>query len=202
MKLLEMSDETLVSLSQKGDNGATDTILERYKPMVRKKVNSRYLFLKGAEKEDLIQEGMIGLFQALRDYKEDREASFKTFASICISGQMNHAITAATREKHQPLNNAISLEGSQDQGDGDAIGELAKDFVIRNPESQIIDSENVETLLLKIQESLSKMEWQVFCLYVDGMDYKSIAKKLNKSEKSIDNALGRIKHKISSLISK
>lgn len=193
-----LSDEQLVALSQAGDSMATNEVLERYKSVVRRKANT--LFLMGADSEDLIQEGMIGLFLALREYDSSKEASFKTFANICVSGQMHHAITAAARDKHKPLNAAMSLDMEQHDGQGDSLSNLILGEEMKDPEKLIIDQENVLGLMSDIREVLSKMEWQVFELYIDGFGYRKIARKLNKSEKSIDNALHRIKKKIAQLL--
>lgn len=194
----QRSDELLVVKSQQGDNQATNELLERYKPMVRKKSNT--MFLMGADSEDLIQEGMIGLFLALREYDPKREASFKTFANICVSGQMHRAIEAASRDKHKPLNAAVSLDVEQHDGDGDTLESILYDMGARDPENLYIDHESVEHLMNDIKGLLSKLEWAVFERYIEGESYKTIARSLGKSEKSIDNALNRIKNKTSLLL--
>lgn len=194
----ELSDNELVLLSQQGDHEATNELLERYKPMVRRKSNT--LFLMGADAEDLIQEGMIGLFLALREFDPKREASFKTFANICVSGQMNHAIRAALREKHKPLNGALSLDVEQHEGEGDTLESLLLDLEEKEPENLYIEQENVTDLMSRIKKALSELEWQVFCRYIHGDGYREIARALNKSEKSIDNALNRIKKKAGALL--
>ncbi len=197
-ELLNLTDESLVAKSKEGDLAATNILLDRYKPLVRKKANA--LFLVGAEMEDLIQEGMIGLFTALKQYDEKKDASFKTYASICVNGQMHHAITAANRNKHMPLNGYVSLNEEHHEGEGDTLLNLLMDIPERDPESLIIDKENVDGLLKKIKDSLSQMEWQVFSRYISGQNYKTIAESLDKAPKSIDNALNRIKRKISQLL--
>ena len=194
------TDEELVSLSQNGDVEALNIVLDRYKPMVRGKANT--LFLMGADSEDLIQEGMIGLFLALREYKSDKNASFKTFANLCVSGQMNKAIEAANRNKHIPLNGYISLSGHDDASGEEKVNNYLSDSNVDNPENLYIDKENVDFLMDRIQETLSPMEWTVFLKYIEGNNYRSIAKELDKSDKSIDNALHRIKTKIGNLLSK
>ena len=198
MNSKEKSDEQLVALSQQGDHEATNLLLERYKPMVRGKANT--LFLMGADAEDLIQEGMIGLFLALREYDSKREASFRTFANICVAGQMHHAITAAARDKHKPLNKALSLDAEPSDGEGDSLENLLVGMDEKDPENLYIDQENVANLMTRIRGVLSKMEWEVFNLYINGDNYRSIAENLHKSDKSVDNALNRIKKKISLLI--
>lgn len=195
-KMQKMADDELVLLSQQGDHEATNELLERYKPMVRKKSNT--LFLMGADAEDLIQEGMIGLFLALREYRPSREASFKTYANICVAGQMHHAIAAAAREKHKPLNKAVSLDTENDEGN--TLENLLIDIEEKDPENLYIDQENVTDLMSRIHHSLSVLEWKVFCMYIHGDNYRVIAQKLDKSEKSIDNALNRIKSKTMALL--
>lgn len=194
MASIEQSDEQLVALSQQGDHEATNLLLERYKPMVRGKANT--LFLMGADAEDLIQEGMIGLFLALREYDSKREASFRTYANICVAGQMHHAIAAAARDKHKPLNKALSLDVEQHDGEGDTLEDFLMGMEEKDPENLYIDQENVASLMTKIRGVLSKMEWEVFNLYINGDNYRTIAEKLHKSDKSIDNALNRIKKKV------
>ena len=198
LRLKKMQDDELVLLSQQGDHEATNELLERYKPMVRKKSNT--LFLMGADAEDLIQEGMIGLFLALREYDAAREASFKTYANICVAGQMHHAIAAAAREKHKPLNGAMSLDMEQHEGEGDTLESLLIDIEENEPENLYIDQENVTDLMSRIHHALSPLEWQVFCNYIRGENYRDIARSLDKSEKSIDNALNRIKKKTMALL--
>lgn len=194
MANIEKSEEELVALSQQGDHEATNLLLEKYKPMVRGKANT--LFLMGADAEDLIQEGMIGLFLALREYDSKREASFRTFANICVAGQMHHAITAASRDKHKPLNKALSLDVEQYGGEGDTLEEFLMGMDEKDPENLYIDQENVASLMARIRGVLSKLEWEVFTLYINGENYRSIAQKLGKSDKSVDNALNRIKKKV------
>lgn len=192
MNLLQ--DEELVRASQKGDVEATNELLNRYKPLVRKKSNT--LFLMGADTEDLIQEGMIGLFMAMRQYDESLGASFKTYANICIGGQMHHAISAASRNKHMPLNEALSLDAGGDEESGEAFLESVLSIRAGDPERLYLDQEAVSDLMLNLKENLSPLEWQVFSRYIEGMSYKDIAKELGKSDKTIDNALHRMKQKV------
>ena len=192
------ADEALCALAASGVREAEEVLVTRYGRLVR--TCARPFFLVGGDSEDLIQEGMIGLFLALREYNPDREASFRTYANICIAGQMNHAIAAASRDKHKPLNGAVSLDVEQNDGEGNTLENLLINMDERDPENLYIDQENVTDLMGKIKNSLSELEWQVFCMYVNGDNYKNIAAKLGKSDKSIDNALNRIKNKTSALL--
>ena len=164
-------------------------VLEKYKPLVRKKTNAMYLI--GGETEDLIQEGMIGLFKAVRDYQPDKDATFQTFASICVDRQIYNAIQSSNRQKHQPLNSYVSLS-EQDGENEEHLG----DTWVENPESIIIDQENVENLEQEITTTLSPMENQVLEYYLAGNGYGEIAELMGKTPKSIDNALRRIRTKI------
>lgn len=192
-----LSDEELVKLSRSGDKDATNTLMERYKGLVRKNTNRLYLI--GGDTEDLIQEGMIGLFNAINTFDASKNASFKTFAEICIKGQMSHAIEAANRFKHIPLNSYISFDIEIHDGEGDTLGNTLEDSSEKEPLNQYIDKENVTNMLDLIKGTLSKMEFKVFVQYINGRTYKEIAKNMNKTDKSIDNALNRIKRKISAL---
>ncbi|HEY9574092.1 MAG TPA: sigma-70 family RNA polymerase sigma factor [Lachnospiraceae bacterium] len=184
-----LSDEELILLAKKDRERSGEIVeflLEKYKPLVKKK--ARTLFLIGGEREDLIQEGMIGLFRAIEDYRREKKASFYTFASLCIDRQMYGAIEKQNRRKHSPLNEYVSMseiEGGE---------EFAKQRL--NPEKLLIDQENLDKLFMDIQKLLSSFELRVLDLYLEGNDYRQIAKHLKKSEKSIDNALQRIKGKL------
>ena len=178
-----IKDEELISRFKNGESEILDYLMEKYKNMVRKK--ARTMFLIGGENDDLIQEGMIGLFKAVRDYQPDRDAAFQTFASICVDRQ------SSNRQKHQPLNSYISLseqDGENEEHLGDNWGE--------NPESIIIDQENVQDLEQEITATLSPMENQVLEYYLAGNGYGEIAQIMGKTPKSIDNALQRIRIKI------
>ena len=192
-----MTDEEMVKLAQSGDTESMNSLMEKYKVTVRKKANT--LFLIGGDTEDLIQEGMIGLFTAINTYDISKNASFKTFANMCIAGQMNHAIEAANRFKHGPLNSYISYDIKLTEDDDESLLDVIEDIEEHEPENQYIDKENVRNMLIKIKETLSPLEWDVFLLHVNGTNYHEIADKLNKSEKSIDNALNRIKQKVTKL---
>lgn len=194
----DYTDEQLITMLRDGDDKIMDFLMEKYKYLVRKKSNA--LFLLGGDTDDLIQEGMIGLFKAVRDYDVSR-SSFYHFAELCISRQIYTAIEAAARKKHGPLNSYVSLShGPEDPG------ELPIDETLtvrnRNPEQILIDRENVDLFLEKINAHLSRMERQVLDLYLEGMNYRQIAREMDKPEKSIDNALQRIRGKVQKLIRK
>lgn len=200
----ESSDEELILRLRDGEESIIDYIMDKYKNLVRSKAKSMYIL--GADRDDLIQEGMIGLFKAVRDYDAGRDASFFTFADLCVSRQMYTAIQAAGRQKHTPLNTYISLyAGSTEQ---DAEGRESewelKGSVLsqteRNPEELLIDKENVERLERTIEKELSSFEKQVLDLYLTGMKYSQIARVLGRDEKSTDNALQRIKSKLKKAI--
>ena len=188
-----LSDEMLVKLSAEGDLIATEYILARYKNLVRSR--ARMYFLAGADKEDLIQEGMIGLFKAIRDYDESKEASFYHFAELCINRQIYSAIEASNRKKHAPLNSYISFYSDSNE-DGVAVEDLLGADFLSNPEEVVIAQESQEILLQKLRAKLSKFEQNVLDDYLSGMNYQQIAEKMGKSPKAIDNALQRIKGKM------
>ena len=196
-KYSDEKDEVLIQKLRDGENDITDFIMNKYKNLVRKKAQSMRIL--GADKDDLIQEGMIGLFKAIRDYDCGRDASFYTFADLCISRQMYSAVEASLRKKHIPLNSYISLYSRIDEEDtaSDATLEnaLASDKEM-TPEQQLIDRENVRLLENAIEKDLSAVERRVLGLYLTGMSYTQIAKVLNKDEKSTDNALHRAKSKL------
>lgn len=186
------TDEELVKLIRQGREELTDYILEKYKPLVRKKTNAMYLI--GGEPEDLIQEGMIGLFQAIRDYREEKASSFYHFAELCIVRQLYSALEASNRKKHFPLNSYVSLS-EQESGDGGALFDtLAAET--ESPEQQVIAQEVWEDFRKRLTGNLSKMENQVLIFYLKGYNYIQIAELMEKSPKSIDNALQRIRQKI------
>ena len=200
----ETTDEELLCRLRDGESAIMDFLMEKYKYLVKNK--ARTMFILGADTEDLIQEGMIGLFKAVRDYDCGRDASFYTFADLCIARQMYTAIQASGRKKHMPLNSYISIYGSVVQEDAREDGaEVVLVNVLpageeSNPEELIIDRENVEQLEQNIQKELSPFEKQVLDLHITGMNYVEIAKVLGKDEKSTDNALQRIRTKMKKLL--
>lgn len=191
------TDEMLIERLRDGERDITDFIMNKYKNLVRSKAKSMYIL--GADTEDLIQEGMIGLFKAIRDYDPGRDASFFTFAELCISRQMYTAVQASNRKKHMPLNSYISLYGTTENEE--FINFLAFETQ-KDPEQLLIDKENVLLLERKIEEELSAFEKQVLDLYLTGMSYTQIARVLGRDEKSTDNALQRLKTKIRRVITK
>ncbi len=191
----QQTDGALIRRLRQGDGRIMDYLLDKYKPLVRKNANSLYLI--GGDTDDLIQEGMIGLFKAIRDYDEV-SGSFFSFAELCIRRQMYTAIQAAARKKHIPLNSYVSLSG--EDADQEETMDLPAGF-LSDPEQQLIDRENGEVFLAEIKKHLSAMERAVLYDYLEGMNYRQIARKMGRSEKSIDNALQRIRAKVQALIS-
>lgn len=191
----DMADEDVAAIAQEGDILATEYIINKYKNLVKSR--ARTYFLIGADKEDIVQEGMIGLFKAIRDFKSDKTASFKAFAELCITRQIITAIKTATRQKHIPLNSYISLNRPvfDDDAEQTLLDTLSEKKVF-DPEEIMITKEHFSDLREKMSKNLSKLEWNVLSLYLDGKSYTEIAKRINKSEKSIDNALQRIKRKV------
>lgn len=200
---MQYSDEELIVRLRDGENGVTEYLMNKYKNLVRSKAKSMYIL--GADNEDLIQEGMIGLFKALRDYDIGRDASFLTFADLCVSRQMYTAVQASRRQKHIPLNNYISLYGSAGMnrdGEEEELVNVLAAHAGQSPEELVIDRENVIQLEQTIERELSSFEKQVLDLYLTGMGYQQIAKVLGRDEKSTDNALQRIKTKLKRAIKK
>lgn len=194
------SDEVLIDRLRDGENLIMDYIMDKYKNLVRSKAKSMYIL--GADTEDLIQEGMIGLFKAVRDYDCGRDASFYTFADLCISRQMYTAVQASQRKKHWPLNSYVSLYGEQKEQEGNnaEILNLLSAGSNSNPEEIFLDKERMEFLESQIDKELSSFENQVLDLYLTGMSYSQIAKVLGRDEKSTDNALQRIKTKVKKIL--
>lgn len=196
-KYKDTSDEELIARLRDGEAGIMDYICDKYKQLVRTKAKS--MFILGGDTEDLIQEGMIGLFKAVRDYDCGRDASFYTFADLCISRQMYTAVQAAGRKKHIPLNTAVSLYENMNPGeDGEesSLIDALSDKSEMSPEEMILDRERVQYLDEIIENELSSFEKQVLELHLTGMSYSQIAKVLQRDEKSTDNALQRLKNKI------
>lgn len=194
-KFQDMEDEEIVELVHKGDSDALDYLIHKYRQFVRAKARS--YFLIGADREDIVQEGMIGLFKAVRDYKDDKLTSFKAFAEICITRQIITAIKTATRQKHIPLNSYISLDKPVFDEDSDRT---LMDMIIGSkeldPEELIINREEFDHIEVKMTELLSDLERKVLALYLEGQSYQEISEELNRHVKSIDNALQRVKRKL------
>jgi len=194
-----MSDEALIALYREGENNAIELLVQRYKKFVRNRI--RVNFFIGADKDDLIQEGMIGLFKAICDYNPEKEASFKSFATLCVTRQISTAFKAVSRQKHIPLNRSISLsipisKSFDEEDEGITLMDIIKNNVSPTPEEEVISKENVEDINEYIIKALSNLEIEVLHLYMEGKNYKEIAKVLDKAPKSIDNALQRIKKKL------
>lgn len=199
----KLTDEQIIGFIKEGDQDAVDFLMNKYKDIVRKKAKA--LFLIGGEKEDLIQEGMIGLYKAIRDYQSDKDNSFYTFADLCISRQIYSAINASQRKKNLPLNTYISLytpvNGKSEENDENPVlvDTMPHDRE-QNPESLVIDRENTSFIEDKLFQRLSPLEKQVLELYMADFKYVTIARMLNKEPKSIDNALQRIKMKLTQVL--
>lgn len=190
-----MKDEDIVEEAKTGNPYAMEYLISKYKNFV--KVKARAYFLIGADKEDIIQEGMIGLFKATRDYDRDKLTSFKAFAELCITRQIITAIKTATRQKHIPLNSYISLNKPiYDEESDRTLLDVVSEIKITDPEELIISSEELYSMENKIVELLSDLEWEVLMAYLDGKSYQEIAKQLHRHVKSIDNALQRVKRKL------
>ncbi len=193
-----MTDEVLAGLAQAGDREAEDILIRRYVEMIRGKAH--LYFIVGADSEDVIQEGMIGLFKAIHDYSGNREATFKTFAELCINRQILTAVKTASRLKHQPLNDSVSLSTPVDETGGGTLEESLGGDMASNPEAVFM--ENTLSLLLTDENStlFSSMERRVLKEYLAGKKYPEIAKLLGKSYKTIDNAMQRIRKKINEYV--
>ncbi len=197
-----LTDEQLIDRlrgEDDADGKIMDYILDKYKPLVRKKANA--VFLIGGETDDLIQEGMIGLFKAIRDYDGTKEASFFHFAELCISRQLYKAVEASNRKKHAPLNSYISFYSETGER-GPSLAETLTAEGAADPEQLVIDRENVQAFWDTVKKRLSKLEREVLDEYLAGQNYRQIAKKLGKPPKTVDNALQRIKTKILSICTK
>ncbi len=204
-KYEEMTDEELIDQLREGDRQVMDYICDKYKNLVRSKAKSMYIL--GGDSEDLIQEGMIGLFKAVRDYDCGRDASFYTFADLCISRQMYTAVQASQRLKHAPLNSYVSLDSpgrTEEDRDKEAqtLAGLLSGRTGGNPEELFLDKERVAYLEEQIAKELSELENQVLDLYITGMSYTQIAKVLGRSDKATENALTRAKQKIRGMLKK
>ncbi len=191
-KYKDVPDEQLIRFLRSGKTEVIDYLMDKYKNLVRRQANMFYLI--GGETEDLIQEGMIGLFKAIQEFRFEKETSFYRFAKLCVTRQIYTAVEASNRKKHTPLNSYVPLDIQQEQSQIYATGQLQA----LNPETLLIGRENAKQLLKQVSERLSRMERQVLALYLDGMNYRQIAKHMGKSPKAIDNALQRIRGKIKS----
>ena len=190
-----MADEDVVQLAQEADGAALEHLLNKYKNFVRTKARS--YFLIGADHEDIVQEGMIGLYKAIRDYRRDKLKSFRAFAELCITRQIITAIKTATRQKHIPLNNYVSLNRPIYDEDSDrTLLDVITEDAPTNPEEVLIDREDLSVIEGRIGEMLSDLEKQVLVRYIEGKSYAEISEEMGRHVKSIDNALQRIKRKL------
>jgi RNA polymerase sporulation-specific sigma factor len=194
--LVEYGDEALVERARDGNDLAIETLIHRYRHYARAKARS--YFLAGADREDIVQEGMIGLYKAIRDFQAERNSSFRAFAELCITRQIITAIKTATRQKHAPLNSYVSLN-KMSSGDDDDERSFADSFVgeaVADPAELVVSAEEIAGIRASMGEVLSSLETEVLQLYMDGKSYQEIAGALGRHVKSIDNALQRIKRKL------
>lgn len=190
-----MLDEDIVEFAREGSTVALEYLITKYKNFVRAKARS--YFLIGADREDIIQEGMIGLYKAIRDFRSDKLSSFRAFAELCITRQIITAIKTATRQKHIPLNSYVSLNKPIYDEDSDrTLLDVISGSKVTDPEELIISREEFGDIEEKMGEILSDLEWRVLMAYLDGKSYQEIATELSRHVKSIDNALQRVKRKL------
>lgn len=196
-----MMDEAIVEAARQGNAGAQEYLINKYKNFVRAKARS--YFLIGADREDIIQEGMIGLYKAIRDFRHDKLASFRAFAELCITRQIITAIKTATRQKHIPLNSYISLNKPiYDEESDRTLMDVISGNKVTDPEELVISREEYVDIENKMGEFLSDLEWRVLVAYLDGRSYQEIAHDLHRHVKSIDNALQRVKRKLERYLEK
>ena len=194
-----MTDEDIALLARDGDEAALELLLMKYKNFVRSKARS--YFLIGADHEDIVQEGMIGLFKAIRDFRPDKLTSFRAFAELCVTRQIITAIKTATRQKHIPLNSYVSLNRPiYDEESDRTLMDVITEGRSADPEELLIGQESYVSIESQIDEALSPLERRVLAAYLDGKSYQEIAVMLGRHVKSIDNALQRVKHKLEKLI--
>ncbi len=194
--LNELTDEELAARFQDGDGDALDLLVQRYRRFLR--VKSRSYFLVGADADDIEQEGLIGLYKAARDYRSDRQSSFRAFAELCVTRQVISAIKSATRQKHQPLNGYLSISGigGGDEPHEHRLEELLTDHRAADPADEVLSRDDLAAMRRAVNEALSHLEVDVLNLYVAGRSYQEIGAHLGRQVKSIDNALQRIKRKL------
>ena len=196
----DMTDEEIAALAQASDGEALEYLLNKYKNFVRSRARS--YFLIGADHEDIVQEGMIGLYKAIRDYRSEKLSSFRAFAELCVTRQIITAIKTATRQKHIPLNSYVSLNKPIYEEESDrTLLDVITEGRSTDPEELLIGRESYVSIESRIDEALSPLERRVLAAYLDGKSYQEIAQMLGRHVKSIDNALQRVKHKLERLIS-
>ncbi|MGG1382086.1 RNA polymerase sporulation sigma factor SigH [Bacillus velezensis] len=195
VQFFQLEDEQVIEKVHVGDSDALDYLITKYRNFVRAKARS--YFLIGADREDIVQEGMIGLYKSIRDFREDKLTSFKAFAELCITRQIITAIKTATRQKHIPLNSYVSLDKPIFDEESDrTLLDVISGAKTLNPEEMIINQEEFDDIEMKMGELLSDLERKVLVLYLDGRSYQEISDDLNRHVKSIDNALQRVKRKL------
>jgi RNA polymerase sporulation-specific sigma factor len=193
----KVDDGYLIALAKQGHTEAYDQIVRRYYGFVRLKASS--YFLAGGDADDLIQEGLVGLYKAVRDYRTDRESSFRNFAELCITRQIITAIKTATRNKHTPLNQYVSFSSTPAGSSGDnepTLDEMLPSSTVHDPVNQVISSEELRALVACISTALSELESRVLALYLDGHSYEEVGRRLSCDCKTVDNALQRVKRKV------
>ena len=191
----ELGDEEVVAYARDGDDVALEYLIHKYKNFVRAKARS--YFLIGADREDIVQEGMIGLYKAIRDFRADKLASFRAFAELCITRQIITAIKTATRQKHIPLNSYVSLNKPiYDEESDRTLMDIIPGMKVSDPEELVISREEFIDIENKMSEFLSELEWKVLMYYLEGKSYQEIAEALSRHVKSVDNALQRVKRKL------
>jgi RNA polymerase sporulation-specific sigma factor len=194
---LQVEDGFLIALAKQGNPDAYDRLVRRYYGFVRLKASS--YFLAGGDSDDLIQEGLVGLYKAIRDYRTDRESSFRNFAELCITRQIITAVKTATRNKHTPLNQYVSFSSSpaSSAGDGEpTLDEVIPGPTVHDPVNQVISTEELNALVACLSTVLSELESRVLSLYLDGYSYEDVGGKLDCDTKTVDNALQRVKRKV------
>lgn len=194
---VEIQDRALIERARAGDQTAMDRLIDRYRGFVRMRASS--YFLAGGESEDLIQEGLIGFYKAVRDYRSDREASFRSFAELCVTRQIITAIKTAARNKHTPLNTYVSFSHTRAGAGSDqeiSLADILPSDPVVDPLSQVISSEELRALIDCLGETLSQLESGVLTMYLEGRSYEEIAERLECTPKTVDNALQRVKRKI------
>ena len=194
---VQVEDGYLIALAKQGDATAYDRIVRRYYGFVRLKASS--YFLAGGDSDDLIQEGLVGLYKAVRDYRTDRESSFRNFAELCITRQIITAVKTATRNKHTPLNQYVSFSATPSSSGGDGeptLEDVIPGPTVHDPVNQVISSEELQALVGCLSTALSELEARVLALYLDGRSYEEIAGLIDCDAKTVDNALQRVKRKV------
>ncbi len=194
---VEMQDRALIDRARAGDQAAMDRLIDRYKGFVRMRASS--YFLAGGESEDLVQEGLIGFYKAVRDYRVDREASFRSFAELCVTRQIITAIKTAARNKHTPLNTYVSFSHTRAGAGSDqeiSLADILPSDPVVDPLSQVISSQELRALIDCLGETLSDLESGVLTMYLEGRSYEEIAERMGCTPKTVDNALQRVKRKI------